>query len=97
MRRSVCIEIARIVLPLGIFVLHISEGRVSRRQLGTKSNPTFIDFALFVMFFPQLIAGPIVHFGEVIPQFSRATTPPLVERYAVGITVFASDSQRKWW
>lgn len=29
----------------------------------------FIDYALFVGFFPQLIAGPIVHHGEMIRQF----------------------------
>lgn len=29
----------------------------------------FIDYALFVSFFPQLIAGPIVHHGEMIKQF----------------------------
>ena len=28
--------------------------------------------ALFVAFFPQLIAGPIVHHGELMPQFAKA-------------------------
>ena len=31
----------------------------------------FLDYALFVSFFPQLIAGPIVHHKEMISQFSR--------------------------
>jgi alginate O-acetyltransferase complex protein AlgI len=30
---------------------------------------TFFNYALFVAFFPQLIAGPIVHHGEMMPQF----------------------------
>lgn len=29
----------------------------------------FLNYALFVTFFPQLIAGPIVHHGEMMPQF----------------------------
>ena len=31
----------------------------------------FIDYALFISFFPQLIAGPIVHHREMMPQFAR--------------------------
>ena len=31
----------------------------------------FIDYALFISFFPQLIAGPIVHHREMMPQFAK--------------------------
>ena len=31
----------------------------------------FLDYCLFITFFPQLIAGPIVHHGEMMPQFAR--------------------------
>jgi D-alanyl-lipoteichoic acid acyltransferase DltB (MBOAT superfamily) len=31
----------------------------------------FLNYALFVTFFPQLIAGPIVHHKEMMPQFSK--------------------------
>ena len=34
---------------------------------------TFPNFFLFVFFFPQLIAGPIVHHREVMPQIARLT------------------------
>jgi alginate O-acetyltransferase complex protein AlgI len=33
-------------------------------------NHDFLNYALFVTFFPQLIAGPIVHHKEMMPQFS---------------------------
>lgn len=33
----------------------------------------FIDYMLFVSFWPQLIAGPIVHHKEMLPQFQRET------------------------
>jgi len=32
----------------------------------------FLRYAVFVTFFPQLIAGPIVHHSEMMPQFSKA-------------------------
>jgi alginate O-acetyltransferase complex protein AlgI len=38
---------------------------------GLAEEKRFRDYALFVTFFPQLIAGPIVHHSEVMPQFAR--------------------------
>lgn len=38
---------------------------------GKVRDSDFVHYALFVSFFPQLIAGPIVHHSEIIPQFSR--------------------------
>jgi len=50
----------------------------------------FLHYALFVTFFPQLIAGPIVHHREMLPQFARDTLYRLkAEHLAVGITIFA--------
>ncbi len=31
----------------------------------------FLNYAIFVTFFPQLIAGPIVHHKEMMPQFEQ--------------------------
>lgn len=59
-----------ILLPLGIsfftfqqiaFLADSARGQVSRQKLP--------DYALFVTFFPQLIAGPIVSHEEMLPQF----------------------------
>lgn len=35
-------------------------------------EPDFLNYCLFVSFFPQLISGPIVHHGEMMPQFRDA-------------------------
>jgi D-alanyl-lipoteichoic acid acyltransferase DltB (MBOAT superfamily) len=35
------------------------------------SEYRFINYAIFVTFFPQLIAGPIVHHKEMMPQFAK--------------------------
>ena len=78
-----------VILPLGIsfitfqkiaFLVDISGGRVKT------FNPR--DFLLFVMFFPQLIAGPIVHYREMIPQFERAACSFEAKTYALGVTLF---------
>lgn len=62
-----------LVLPLAIsfftfqqiaFIVDAYRGRV-------KDNPNLLNYTLFVTFFPQLIAGPIVHHREMMPQFQR--------------------------
>ena len=67
-------EYLRIALPLGIsfftfqqisYLIDFSRGACSTRG--------FLDYILFVTFFPQLVAGPIVSHDEMIPQFSSMT------------------------
>jgi len=50
----------------------------------------FLNYALFVTFFPQLIAGPIVHHAEMMPQFAKVKNR--VKNYynmALGLFVFS--------
>ncbi len=50
----------------------------------------FLNYSLFVTFFPQLIAGPIVHHKEMMPQFSK--TRNKVKNYkniAMGLFIFS--------
>jgi len=52
-------------------------------------SPDFLNYSLFVSFFPQLIAGPIVHHGEMVPQFSQLKEARDVwQDLAVGVTIF---------
>ena len=53
------------------------------------SEPTerLLDFAVFVAFFPQLVAGPIVRSREFLPQLRRLPSPSL-ERAADGAQRF---------
>jgi D-alanyl-lipoteichoic acid acyltransferase DltB (MBOAT superfamily) len=62
----------KIVLPLGIsfftitqiaFLVDCYEGLVKERKL--------LNYSLFVTFFPHLLAGPILHHKEMMPQFDR--------------------------
>ncbi|QPC47545.1 MBOAT family O-acyltransferase [Mangrovibacillus cuniculi] len=49
----------------------------------------FLNYSLFVAFFPQLIAGPIVHHGTVMPQFEEERNKRWISsNVALGIYVF---------
>src|SRR4029078_9582961 len=51
--------------------------------------PSLLKYFLFNTFFPQLIAGPIVHHGEIIPQFENKKIFQLNARnLAIGFTIF---------
>jgi D-alanyl-lipoteichoic acid acyltransferase DltB (MBOAT superfamily) len=79
-----------ILLPIGIsFFTFQKIAYLVDAYRGEAKEYDLLDFALFVMFFPQLIAGPIVHHNEVIPQFrdklSRAFN---AENLAGGLALF---------
>lgn len=59
-----------IALPLGIsfFTFQQLSFLVSIRK-GEEQLERFDDYCIFVLFFPQLVAGPIVLYSEMIPQF----------------------------
>ncbi|MDE1152174.1 MAG: MBOAT family protein [Micavibrio sp.] len=79
-----------IILPLGIsfFTFQKIAWLVDSFKRKT-SQPDFLHYALFITFFPQLIAGPIVHHSEVIPQFThKLERDPARRLMAMGLTVF---------
>ncbi|MEI2401096.1 MBOAT family O-acyltransferase, partial [Paenibacillus phytohabitans] len=50
----------------------------------------FLNYALFITFFPQLIAGPIVHHQEMMPQFEKNRNKQLNHRnLALGLFIFS--------
>ena len=81
---------ADIVLPLGIsFFIFQKIAYLVDAYRGQTRGYHFIDYCLFVTFFPQLIAGPIVHHSEVVPQFERRTGQAFsAQDLSVGLTQF---------
>ena len=81
----------KILLPIGISFFTFQQIAYLIDVARNRTRETrFLDYSLFVVFFPQLIAGPIVHHRDVLPQFARAGTfRPSFENLAVGITIFA--------
>lgn len=84
-------SIEPIILPLAISFFTFQKIAFlvdSHKGLTRDVGP--LEYALFVAFFPQLIAGPIVHYRDVIPQFRLPQTlRPYAENFAVGLTIFA--------
>jgi len=80
-----------IFLPLGIsfFTFQQIAYLVDCYKGLTRENK-FVHYALFVAFFPQLIAGPIVHHADVIPQFRKKRTYRInYENIAFGLCFFS--------
>ena len=77
------LPVLRIILPVGIsfytFQTMSYTIDVYRGQLAPARN--LLDFALYVSFFPQLVAGPIERATHLLPQFSRprVVTRPMIE------------------
>ncbi|MBT7558739.1 MBOAT family protein [Candidatus Woesearchaeota archaeon] len=56
---------------------------------GKTKEYSFLHYLLFVTFFPQLIAGPIVHHKEMMPQFCNDFIYKINARnISIGITIF---------
>jgi alginate O-acetyltransferase complex protein AlgI len=67
------ISFARITIPLAISFYtfqHISLLIDTCR--GEIKKIEFVDYALYVMFFPRLLMGPITRYNELVPQFGSA-------------------------
>jgi alginate O-acetyltransferase complex protein AlgI len=83
--------VVNILLPVGIsfytftqiaFLVDAFRGNVARYALP--------HYALFVTYFPHLIAGPILHHRDMIPQFERAETKrPDPHLILCGVIIFA--------
>lgn len=56
-------------------------------QAGRVKSFTLQDYCTFVLFFPQLVAGPIVHYREMMPQFQAIRCRADRENIAVGVTL----------
>lgn len=84
-------ELERILLPLGIsfftfqqigYLVDVSRGRIKPAGM--------LDYASFVLFFPQLLAGPIVQYGEVGAQHRTAPVRGQIgANILIGLAIFA--------
>lgn len=100
-------ELLHVVLPLGIsfftftqiaFLVDCYKGEVKERS--------YLNYILFVTFFPHLLAGPILHHKEMMPQFDRLKNKlPNYKNLSVGLFLFSvglfkkvivADTFAKW-
>lgn len=84
------LAVRHIVLPLGIsFFTFQKIAYLADAYEGKTRDYNFLNYCLFVTFFPQLIAGPIVHHKEIIPQYGHIKAYRFEHtNLAVGLTIF---------
>ncbi|MBO9680930.1 MAG: MBOAT family protein [Acidovorax sp.] len=91
------IPMLHIVLPIGIsfytftqiaFLVDCWQGKVQERS--------FIHYVLFVTYFPHLIAGPVLHHAQMMPQFSSPSTYRIApNKLALGLSIFTFGLAKK--
>ena len=84
------------MLPVGIsfytfqnitFIVDAYKGKVKEQN--------FFRYGLFVSFFPHLIAGPIVHHADIMPQFDRLERNSKLDDFAAGVCLFVIGLAKK--
>lgn len=91
------LTVPQIVLPIGIsfytftqiaFLVDCWQGKVKERR--------FIHYVLFVTYFPHLIAGPILHHSQMMPQFAEKSSYKInYDKIIVGIVLFVIGLSKK--
>lgn len=94
---NMTLPITEYILPLGIsfftftqiaFLVDTSQGKVK--------DFNFVRYTLFVTYFPHLIAGPVLHHQEMMPQFaSRRVYRMQWKSIAPGLTIFVLGLAKK--
>ncbi len=86
---GVTLEIGDILLPLGISFFTFQQiAYLADSYQGRTVRHGWLEYLLFITFFPQLIAGPIVHQAEILPQFLNKRPGLKGRDLAVGVTIF---------
>lgn len=90
-------HLEKIILPLAIsFFTFTQIAYLADAYRGETKEYNFLSYCLFVTFFPHLIAGPIVHHYELIPQLDDPKTYKFkYEDMAIGSTIFAAGLFKK--
>ena len=83
-------ELTDIILPLGIsFFTFTQIAFLVDVYRGIAREYNFIHYLLFVTYFPHLIAGPVLHHKQMMPQFGHPETFKLnIGNINVGLTIF---------
>ena len=73
--------IPQIILPLAIsfYTFQIVAFHVDVYRNEVQALPSVQNYLLFIMFFPQLIAGPIVRHNELLPQLEEKKSPENID------------------
>ncbi|MBP7928403.1 MAG: MBOAT family protein [Acidimicrobiia bacterium] len=87
----------RVLLPVGIsfytfqtisYTFDVYRGRI-------KPTNNLLNFATFVAFFPQLVAGPIERAGDLLPQLEKEQPPPTPDRIVSALALILQGLFKK--
>jgi D-alanyl-lipoteichoic acid acyltransferase DltB (MBOAT superfamily) len=93
---GVPLPFVNVILPLGISFFTFQQiAYLVDVMRGAKVERDIVSYTLFVSFFPHLIAGPLVHHAEMIPQFKRARSGRSSVLAARGLAIFAAGLFKK--
>lgn len=87
---SVSISAPSILLPVGIsfFTFQAMSYTIDFYRGNVEKEPSFLRFATFVSFFPQLVAGPIERSSNLIPQLSEKRPRIFSQDISDGLSMF---------
>jgi alginate O-acetyltransferase complex protein AlgI len=89
--------LTHIVLPLGISFFTFTQIAFLvdvHRKIAAEFN--FVHYLLFITYFPHLIAGPVLHHKQMMPQFGDQRTYRLnFDSIAIGLTLFSIGMAKK--
>jgi D-alanyl-lipoteichoic acid acyltransferase DltB (MBOAT superfamily) len=91
------ISLIDLILPIGIsfFTFQLLAYLIDSYEGKTKDYK-FLDYLLFITFFPQLIVGPIVHHSEVVDQFESEDKKRLdYNNISLGFFIFFMGAAKK--
>lgn len=87
----------KIILPVGISFYTFQALSyvidVHRKKIPVEKD--FIKLALYISFFPQLVAGPIVRASDFLPQLYESSRKLTVHNFAIGIQIIAMGFFKK--
>jgi alginate O-acetyltransferase complex protein AlgI len=86
-----------LILPLGISFFTFQQiSYLVDRSRGNADAYHLLDYALYVIYFPQLIAGPIVRHNEIISQYKKSPLRPgIYHHIGAGLMLFALGLTKK--
>jgi D-alanyl-lipoteichoic acid acyltransferase DltB (MBOAT superfamily) len=86
-----------VLLPIGIsFFTFTQIAYLVDTYQGKVKEYRFIHYVLFITYFPHLIAGPVLHHAEMMPQFDQPRNSKFSYRnFAVGLSIFAIGLAKK--
>ncbi len=91
------LNLGEIILPLGIsFFTFTQIAFLVDTYQGKVKEFNFVHYTLFVTYFPHLIAGPVLHHKEMMPQFAKRNVCQLNwDNIAVGLSIFVLGLAKK--